>query len=162
MPSHPPLPPEWRPHKSRPWRRRAARAWGHVRWYAGYPAFLIGRLGQAVGRAGAGRPGVWRLLRGLVAYPAYLGWRASGRLGWLLVEWWSYRNTRYFLQGLPAVLCFSAVATVGTFAYVKDPADLVISYHVEAAKALGEKNYPLAQTCFEKLASFPSEYKQAT
>src|SRR5207244_1633243 len=39
---------------------------------------------------------------------------------------------------------------------------LVNSYHVEAIKALGEKNYALAQTCFEKLAASEAESRLAT
>lgn len=159
MPSHPPLPPEWRSPRSRPWRRYAARAWGRIRWYAGYPMFVTRQAGHALGRTGHGRPG-W--LRVLTAYPAYASWRSFARLGWLFGTWWSFRNNRYFLQGLPAALGLSAVAAVGAFAYFKDPAQQVVEYHAEAAKAYGEQNYALAQTCFEKLASFPAEHLQAT
>jgi tetratricopeptide (TPR) repeat protein len=115
-------------------------------------------VGRGLGRAGHGRLG-W--LRVLVAYPAYASWRFLARLGWLLGQWWSFRNTRYFLQGLPAVLCLSAVVTLGAFARFKDPSDLVLAYQAQAAKALAEKDYALAQTCFEKLATFEGEHKQA-
>lgn len=63
----------------------------------------------------------------------------------VVAAWWSKRNLRYLLQGIPALLVFVGVVVVGVYVVFQDRTVLASSYQAKAQESLREAEQKLQQ-----------------
>ncbi len=95
-----------------------------------------------------------------VRYPFYvLGWLFSQLLG-LLTAWWSVRNFRYLIQGLPALAGLLGVIVVAAYTYFRHGDSLIERYLREARDAFAISEQKTALLCCERLALLDPDGKR--
>src|SRR5688500_11447108 len=71
-----------------------------------------------------------------LGYPIYLPGTLFRETGALVGRWWTHRNLRFLLQGLPAVLLAVGVLTFGVLVYFQDRNLLASEYKIQGQRSL--------------------------
>src|SRR5204862_7817571 len=102
---------------------------------------------------------------GWLVYPMQVVVAVLRALGQLMADWWSRRNLRLLLQGLPALLLSLGAVTFGVVVFFQDRNLLATMYKNQAWVSLSQTGQaaegkdntePLARadTCFQRLWGF--------
>src|SRR5438552_1041673 len=103
-----------------------------------------------------------------VVYPISLVGYLFVEIGHRLLQWWSHRNLRYLVQGLPAVLLSIAAVVFAVVVVFQDRNLLANEYHgngyraqrecdrlrLEGKEPEAEAALKTAQTCYQRLTAF--------
>ncbi|MFO0811414.1 MAG: hypothetical protein U0746_22520 [Gemmataceae bacterium] len=102
---------------------------------------------------------------GWLVYPFFLVGSFFRWVFGLIGAWWSKRNLRYLLQGLPALLVMIGLGLIYSFTVTQDRAVLAQEYKGKATESLQDSvrakrakkdakpSLLMAQTCYQRLAS---------
>src|SRR5262249_28291024 len=108
-----------------------------------------------------------------LVYPLTLVTTLFREIGRLLAGWWSNRNLRFLLQGLPSLVLAVAVLAFGVVVYSQDRNLLATHYKFQADRSLHEvavleqagkdsaAPLAMAQTCYQRMSSLTPDDHEA-